>query len=153
MVSTRQLTTAVADHVRDVLSAQYQTVFRRQRLRLQPGGYHEFDAVSENGRVVASVKTAAGGGRHPAGAAANCLAELYFLSNAQARRRILVLTSPEFHELFRTAMAGKIPNNVEIIHIPLPPDVESRVAAVQRSGTDETQPVLDADELRVVGGH
>jgi hypothetical protein len=27
------------------------------------------------------------------------------------------------------------------------------VAAVQNAGTDETQPVLDADELRAVNGH
>lgn len=153
MVSTRQLGTAVADHVRDVLSAQYQTVFRRQRLRLQPGGYHEFDAVSENGRVVASVKTATAPGRHPASNTTNCLAELYFLSMAPARRKILVLTSPEFHETFRIALAGKLPGNVEIMHVPLPQDVAERVAAVQRAGTDETQPVLDGDELRAVGGH
>ena len=152
MVSTRQLGTAVADHVRDVLSARYQTVFRRKRQRLQPGGYHEFDAVSENGRIVAAVKTATATGRHPASNMANCLAELYFLSMAPGRRKILVLTSPEFHEMFRTAMAGKIPGNVEIMYVPLPADVAERVAAVQRAGTDETQPVLDADELRAVGG-
>lgn len=152
MVNTRRLTTAVEDHVRDVLSAEHQVVFRRQRVKLQPGGYHEFDAVSDNGRVVASVKTAAGGrSRHPAGKVASCLAELYFLSLVRAHRKYLVLTSADFHRMFLTAMAGKIPNGVEIVHIPLPADVQSRVAAVQEAGTDETQPVLDPDELRAVG--
>jgi hypothetical protein len=153
MVNLRNLATAVEDHVRDVLSARYQVVFRRERVRLQPGGYHEFDAVSGNGRVVASVKTAGtqGGGRHPATKVASCVAELYFLSLARAHRRILVLTSAEFHGRFLQAMAGKIPNGVEIMYIPLPTDVQARVTAVQESGTDETQPVLDDDELRAVG--
>ncbi|HEY7596017.1 MAG TPA: hypothetical protein VH969_22940 [Actinophytocola sp.] len=153
MANTRNLTTAVVDHVRDVLSAQYQTVFHNRRMRLQPGGYHEFEAVSDNGRIVASVKTAAGNGRHPAGTISNCLAALYFLSLVRAHRKILVLTSPEFHAMFMIAMDGKIPHGVEIMHVPLPADVQARVAAVQQAGTDETQPALDAEELRAVGGH
>jgi hypothetical protein len=159
MVNTRQLTTAVEDHVRDVLSAEHQTVFRRQRVRLQPGGYHEFDAVSENGRLVASIKTASIGaaagdtaGRHPAGKVTNCLAELYFLSLARAHRKFLVLTSADFHRRFLEAMAGKIPNGVAILHIPLPPQLQARVDAVQQVAIDETQPVLDPDELRTVVG-
>ncbi|MGH3763323.1 hypothetical protein [Actinophytocola sp.] len=153
MVNTRNVATAVEDHVREVLSAEHQIVFRRRRLRLQPGGYHEFDAVSDDGRVVASVKTAAGGaGRHPSGKVTNCLAELYFLSLVRAHRKLLVLTSAEFHRSFLTAMAGKIPHSLEVLHVALPPDVRARVAAVQEAGSDETQPVLDADELRAAGG-
>lgn len=151
MVNTRQLTSAVVDHVRDVLSAQYETVFHSRRVRLQPGGYHEFEAVSDNGRIVASVKTAAANSRHPASTMANCLAALYFLTLVRAHRKILVLTSPEFHATFMTVMAGKIPHGMEIMHIPLPADVQSRVAAVQQAGTDETQPALDPEELRAIG--
>jgi len=153
MVNTRQLTTAVEDHVRDMLSAEHQIVFHRQRVRLQPGGYHEFDAVSDNGRIVASVKTASGtGGRTPAGKVTSCIAELYFLSLARANKKFLVLTSADFYRMFVAAMDGKIPNGVEVLHIALPDDVQARVAAVQQSGTDETQPVLNPDELRAVGG-
>ncbi len=152
MVNTRYLTTAVEDHVRDVLSAEHQIVFHRQRARLQPGGYHEFDAVSDNGRIVASVKTAAAGGRHPAGTLTNCLAELYLLSIVRANKKILVLTSPDFHQMFVAAMAGKIPNGITVMHVPLPAEIQARVVSVQQAGTDEIQPVLDADELRAVGG-
>jgi hypothetical protein len=112
--------------------------------------------VSDNGRIVASVKTASGetaSGRQPSVKVTSCLAELYFLSLARAHKKLLVLTSAEFYRLFQTAMAGKVPHGIEIRHIALPDDVAARVAAVQRSGTDETQPVLDADELRAVNGH
>jgi hypothetical protein len=155
MVIPRYLTMAVEDHVRDVLSVEHQIVFRRRAVRLQPGGYHEFDAVSDNGRIVASVKTASGqtvAGRPPAAKVTSCIAELYFLSLARAHKKLLVLTSADFLELFRTAMAGKVPHGVEIRHMALPDGVAARVAAVQGAGTDETQPVLDADELRAVNG-
>jgi hypothetical protein len=155
MVNSRFLTTAVEDHVRDVLSVEFQIVFHRQRVKLQPGGYHEFDAVSDNGRVVASIKTAPGGGsgaRHSSTKVTNCIAELYFLSLARANKKLLVLTSAEFHQMFLAAMAGKIPNGVQVVHIPLPAEIQDRVAAVQRASGDETQPVLDSDELRAVGG-
>jgi len=155
MVNTRYLTTAVEDHVRDVLSAEHQVVFGKQRLRLQPGGYHEFDAVADNGRVVASIKTASvrtSGGGHPAGNIMNCIAELYFLSLVRAPKRLLILTSADFHELFVEAMKGKIPRGIDIVHLPLPADVQVRLAAVQRAANDEIQPVLDPTELRAVGG-
>jgi hypothetical protein len=153
MVNTRYLSTAVEDHVRDVLSAEYQIVFRRQRVKLQPGGYHEFDAVSDNGRVVASVKTAAATGRHPGGTLTNCLAELYLLTIVRAHKKILVLTSPDFHRMFMAAMAGKVPNGIAIMHVPLPAEIQARVESVQQAGTDETQPILDSEELRAAGGH
>lgn len=151
MVNSRYLAHAVEDHVRDVLSDRYETVFTKQVLRLQPGGYHEFHAVSDNRRIVASIKTASGG-RHPAGNVLNCVAELYFLSMVRASKRLLVLTSPEFRQLFVGAMADKIANGIEVVHVPLPAEIQSRVAAVQQSGSDETQPVLDPAELDVVGG-
>ncbi|HEY0452070.1 hypothetical protein [Actinophytocola sp.] len=152
MVNSRYLTNAVEDHVRDVLSAKYETVFTKEALRLQPGGYHEFDAVSDNRRIVASIKTASGG-RHPTGNVLNCIAELYFLSLVRASKRILVLTSGEFQELFARTMDGKVAHGIEISYIPLPAEVASRVAAVQLATNEEIQPVLDAAELRAVGGH
>ncbi|HEV7649657.1 MAG TPA: hypothetical protein VGP26_16045 [Actinophytocola sp.] len=153
MANTRYLTSAIEDEVRHRLSELYQNSFHRRRLQLQTGGEHEFDAVSDNGRIVASIKTAStAGGRHPSGRVVNCFAELYFLSLVRARRRLLVLTSPEFHELFRTVAQDKVAAGIEIVHFPLSVDVQARVSAVQRAAGEEIQPVLDAAELRSVGG-
>ncbi|HWM05441.1 MAG TPA: hypothetical protein VNP92_24135 [Actinophytocola sp.] len=154
MVNTRLLTTAVEDHVRDMLSAKYQVAFRKERLRLQPGGEHEFDAVSTDRRIVASIKTASAppNGKHPSAKVVNAIAELYFLSVVRASKRLLVLTSADFHALFLGAMNRKIAGGIEVVHLPLPTDIEARVAAVQSAASDEIQPVLDPDELRAVGG-
>jgi hypothetical protein len=154
MANSRYLTTAVEDEVRHSLSEQYQTSFHRRTMRLQTGGEHEFGAVSDNGRVVASIKTASPTGpgeRDPAGKVVNCFAELYFLSLVRARRRLLVLTSAEFCQLFRTLAWGKVAAGIEIVHIPLTAGVQARVSAVQLAAGNEAQPVLDATELRGVG--
>ncbi|MGH3881575.1 MAG: hypothetical protein ACRDSK_31520 [Actinophytocola sp.] len=156
MANTRYLTTAVEDEVRNRLSETHQVAFHKRTLRLQTGGDHEFDAVSDNGRIVASVKTASGrtsGGGHPAGTVVNCIAELYFLTQVRARRRLLVLTSPEFHTIFMRAVQGKIAAGIEIVHIPLPAELQARLSAVQQVANDEVQPVLDPAELRVLNGH
>src|ERR1700754_84987 len=94
MVNSRYLATAVEDEVRHSLSEMYQASFHRRPLQLQTGGQHEFDAVSDNGKIVASIKSAAadGGGRHPSAKVVSCFAELYLLSLVRARRRLLVLT-------------------------------------------------------------
>lgn len=153
MANTRYLTSAVEDAVGHRLSELYQTSFHRRRLRLQTGGEHEFDAVSDNGRIVASIKTASGsGGRHPSGKVVNCFAELYFLSLVRARKRLLVLTSPEFHQLFAAVAVGKVASGVEIVHIPLSAETQARVSAVQAAAGGEVESVLDATELRLVGG-
>lgn len=154
MVNSRYLTTAVEDEVRHSLSELYQTSFHRRPLQLQTGGQHEFDAVSDSGKIVASIKSAAvapAGGRHPSGGVVSCFAELYFLSLVRARRRLLVLTAPEFHELFLTIARGKVATGIVIVHVPLSAETQARVEAVQKAASDEVTPVLDAAELRSVG--
>jgi hypothetical protein len=156
MANTRYLTTAVEDEVRHSLSERHQSSFHRRTMRLQTGGEHEFGAVSDNGRIIASIKTASPsgpGGRDPAAKVVNCFAELYFLSLVRARRRLLVLTSVEFCELFRTLAQGKVAAGIEIVHVPLSAGVQARVSAVQLAAGDEAQPVLDAAELRAVGSN
>src|SRR2546428_707934 len=60
---------------------------------------HEFDAVSEDGRIVASVKASSGktsGGNVPSGKLKDAFTELHFLGLAAAQRKILVLTDESF---------------------------------------------------------
>jgi hypothetical protein len=82
----------------------------------------------------------------------NCIAELYFLSLVRAPTKLLILTSPEFHELFLRGMKDKIAPGIEVVPMPLPAEIQAKVAAVQRAASDEIQPVLDASELRAVRG-
>ena len=155
MANTRYLTTVVEQHVRVALAAQYGIPFSKRMLPLVSGGQHEFDAVAEDGSLVAAIKSASGrtaGGKNPSGKIKDCIAELYFLSLVDAPRRVLFLTTPSFHDVFLRAMRGKVAPGVEVEHLPLPPDVQAEVDAVQRTASAEVFPVLDFREQRPVEG-
>src|SRR3989442_15926756 len=60
---------------------------------------HKFDAVSEDGTIVAAIKAHSGltaAGNFPGGKVKATYTDVLFLSLVRARKRILVLTDPEF---------------------------------------------------------
>jgi len=152
MANTRYLTTVVENEVREFLSARHGVAFTKQPLQLISGGRHEFDAVSDDRSIIASIKSASGrtaGGKIPSGKIKDCIAEIYFLTLVDAPCRILVLTSPQFHALFTHTMAGKIAQGITVEHLPLPDEIQAQVDAVQRAASIEVFPVLDAREAAV----
>lgn len=140
MANTRAVTTLVGDYVRRELEVRYSVPFHRRDLQLAPGGTHEFSAVSDDDRIVASVKYSSGltsGGRSPAAKIQGGVAELYFLSLVNAHRKLLVLTTPEFHTLFIARMNDKIAAGIDVVLIPLPADFQEQVAAIQQVASAE----------------
>jgi len=105
--------------------------------------YHEFDAVSEDRTEVASVKASSGlttGGKLPVGKTKDAYAELHFLSLVIAPRRLLVLTDPDFYRIFTKVSDGKLPAGAEVVHLPLPPELEQRVRAARTVAFAEVSP-------------
>ena len=146
VANTRYLTTIVEDHVRRALSERHGVIFEKRVLTLTTGGQHEFDAVAVDGSIVASIKSASGrtaGGRVPSGKIKDSIAELYFLSLIEAPRRMLMLTTPEFHEIFCRKLEGQVAPGLEIVCEPLPPKVQAEVEAVQQTASAEVFPVVD----------
>ncbi len=89
----------------------------------------------------------------PSGKIKDSIAELYYLSLVQAPRRLLVLTSAEFHEILTRTLSEKIAPGIEVVHIPLPPDVAAEVVRVQQVASVEVTPVLDDQErAQMLGG-
>ena len=149
MANTRYLTTVAESHVRDALGALYGVAFHKRRLPLVTGGLHEFDAVSGDGRIVASVKTASGltsGGNVPAAKLKDSIAELYFLSLVEAPMRQLILTTPGFYDLLTRHLEGKVAPGVDVVLVPLPEDVQAEVERVQQVASREVFRVLDPEE-------
>jgi hypothetical protein len=92
---------------------------------------HEFDAVSADGTIVTSIKAHSGktsGNRNPVGKINSTFTEVLFLGLVkEAKKKYLVLTDPEFHSIFRNKSDGKLPEGVELLHLPLPPEIQARV--------------------------
>jgi hypothetical protein len=100
----------------------------------------EFDAVSTDGSIVALVKGSSGltaGGKQPVAKTKDAYTDLLFLSLVQAERRLLVLTDPQFHRIFEKVSDGRIPPGVEVLHIPLPRDVQARVDLARHKASRE----------------
>jgi hypothetical protein len=144
MANTRLLTTEVENYVRSVLQEKHGIEFTKQRLELLSGGVHEFDAVSSDRTIVTSIKSASGmtsGGNLPSGKINSALAELYFLTLVKAPIRELILTTEEFHRILSRNLTGKIASGIELIHLPLPPELQARVSEVQRIAGAEVSPL------------
>ncbi len=99
--------------------------------------------MSVDATVVASIKSASGktsGGNVPSGKINDCLAELYYLSLVGAPTRFLVLTTPEFFEIFAKKTQGAVAEGIEIICIRLPPEMQAKVDAVKYQASQEVSP-------------
>lgn len=119
MANTKYLKTEVEGYVRSELQRRFGRAFKSEFLRLVTGGQHEFDAVSDDRSIVASIKASSGltsGGRLPSGKFNDNIAELYFLTLVEAEQRLLVLTSPEFHALLLRKLKDRVASGLGDLH-------------------------------------
>jgi hypothetical protein len=133
----------VESYVREQLTDEFGQPFSSRFLTLVPGGRHEFDAVSADGQVVVSIKSASGltaGGRVPSGKIKDCLAELYYLSLVEAPIRRLVLTTPAFFQLFAKTSAGAVAAGLQVVCVPLPAAIQAEVDKVVEEASREVSP-------------
>ena len=147
VANTAYLRREVERYVRDQLSDEFHQSFTSEFLALRPGGRHEFDAVSADRSVVASVKSASGltsGGKKPSGKIKDCLAELYYLSLVDAPIRRLVLTTPAFFDIFEKVTAGAIADGLALVCMPLPPEMQRQVDLIVQEASKEVTPAAAA---------
>ena len=140
MADTRYLRATVEPYVRERLAEEHGRPFASQRVKLRAGGDHEFDAVSDDGTVVCAIKTASGRtatGKVPAGKFKDAEAELYYLTQIAAPTRILILTTPEFHDLMKRRLQGRLDPGISLRLMQLPADMQARVTIIQRSASAE----------------
>jgi hypothetical protein len=144
MTDTTVIRRTVEPFVRQQLSEEFGMPFYSRVVALTTGGTHEFDAVSEDGKVVAAIKSASGktaGGNVPAGKIRGVEAELYYLSLASARTRTLVVTDQEFYEMICKRLTGRLAPGLSIRLVALPPQIQAKVRKMQKAASDEVRPV------------
>lgn len=140
VANTSYLRYTVEPWVRDRLADRYGQGFAPLVLRLAPGGSHEFDAVSDDRRIVVSIKASSGltsGGNHPTGKVATCLNEVYFLTLVDADVRVLLLTNPAFHAIFTKTTAGQIAPGIGVELLPLPSAMQRTVDGITARASRE----------------
>jgi hypothetical protein len=114
---------------RNWMPSEYGTKFSRERLRLRSGGVFDFDAVSEDHFIVATISTSGSktsGGKHAVGKILKLRSDMLFLTMVDAKRRIIVLTERDMCDQCEKEVAGgRVPP--EILRFSIGCD---RVAAV-----------------------
>lgn len=146
MAKTVELRTQVEPFVRKELEKSYPGhTFTEKALplrRKKDGNYavHNFDAVSEDNSIVASIKSHSwltSGGKRPAGKIGEIYESIYFLSLVNAKTKLLILTNGHAYEGFLRVSDGKIAEDIEIRLSPLPPELQLLCTNVQREASQE----------------
>jgi hypothetical protein len=70
-----------------------------------------------------------------------CLAELYFLSLVQAPKRMLVLTTPDWHTMFMRYIKGRLAPGLKVELIKLSPEVQAEVDKIRDVASGEVSPL------------
>jgi hypothetical protein len=134
---------------RNWMSSEYGTKFSRERLRLRSGGVFDFDAVSEDHSVVATISTSGSktsGGKNAVGKILKLRSDMLFLTMVEARQRIIVLTERDMCDYCeREKAAGRIPPEIDFVCAIIPDDLRSRlvVARLKASGESSGKAVSD----------
>jgi hypothetical protein len=128
VANTHELKTIAEPKVRAWLMNEYHAEFSPQLLpvgKTTAGevATREFDAVSTDGKIVASIKCGSwktASGNYPAGKVHALYEELYFFSLVQgAPRKLLVFTNKDAYTAFKALTDGKRHPDVELVHASL----------------------------------
>ncbi len=126
--------------------------FHKARLQLSSGGFFEFDAVSADKAIVASISTSTGvtsGGKYPVGKVHKLRADILFLTLAPAKRRIMILTEADMHAICRKeAQNGRLPKEIEFVLADVPRPLAAEVKAARDQCSVEVRP----SKGKVLGG-
>lgn len=146
MAKTTELRTKIEPFIRKGLGEIYPGhTFTEKTLplrRKKDGTYavHNFDAVSEDNSIVASIKCHSwltSGGKRPAGKIGEIYESLYFLGLVKANTKLLILTDREAYDGFLKVSDGKIAKDIEIRLCLLPPQLQLLVTNVHREASQE----------------
>ncbi len=141
MADTRVQTT-VEDWVRrEWMPTAFGQQFRRERLLLSSGGRFDFDAVSSDDRIVASISTSrakTAAGKLAVGKLHKLRSDILFLSMVHTDRRLMVLTEADMHALcLKEQEGGRVPAGIEFHLVTLPPELDAKLRKARQEASRE----------------
>ena len=127
------------------LRRRFDRTFTKKNVRLNTGGEFEFDAVSDDGKVVANISTSSlrtAGGNRGAGKINKVRADISFLLLAEAaEKRVMLLTESDMYEaLLRQIDRGRVPDSIQIRCVEIPSPLREKLRSAQKKAADEQAP-------------
>jgi len=128
------------------LSKKYGQSFHEKTPDLQSRTQSKFDAVSEDGEIVAAISTSVGtrsSGRDATSKLLKIRSDVlwFYMLERVPKRRILVFSELSMVDLIeKERKKGRFPLEFEILKVDLPPDLAAKVAESQRIASEEVSP-------------
>jgi hypothetical protein len=144
-VANTRVQTEVEDWLRtNWFPKQYGQRFHRERLKLRSGGVFDFDAVSDDGKIVASVSTSAGktaSGKYGVGKMMKIRSDIYFLLLVDAQRKVVVFTERDMLDQFKREVdGGRVPSEIEFAFAEIPVELRQRLEQSREKASKEVTP-------------
>ena len=118
--------------------------FRRERLSLRSGGKFDFDAVSDDDQIIATISTSSAltsGGKHGVGKLMKLRSDMLFLVMAQAQRRLVVLTERDMYDrCLAEREGGRVPPEVEFALAEIPNELRVKLLKAKAESSREVSP-------------
>jgi hypothetical protein len=127
---------------RNWMETQYGTRFSRERLWLRSGGVFDFDAVSEDRYIVATISTSGAKtstGKYAVGKILKLRSDMLFLTQVDTKRRIIVLTERDMcDQCNKEFAAGRVPKEIEFVCADIPADLRARLVEGREKASGES---------------
>jgi hypothetical protein len=127
---------------RNWMASHFGMRFSRERLRLRSGGVFDFDAVSEDHSIVATISTSGSktsGGKHAVGKILKLRSDMLFLTMVEAKKRLIILTEQDMcDQCRREAEGGRVPPGIEFSCAMIPDELRVRLIAARRKASEES---------------
>ena len=116
----------------------------RERVSLTPGGVFDFDAVSDDGKLVANISTSGSktaSGKNAVGKMLKVRSDIYFLFLTKAERTLVLLTEHDMYEQWlKEVENGRVPSSIDFVHVEIPGDLNSKLLEARRKASREVTP-------------
>lgn len=127
------------------MPSQFGQKFHRERVKLTSGGVFDFDAVSADESIIATISTSSsttGSGKHAVGKLMKLRSDMLFLVLAAPKRALMVLTEEDMYKAcLKERAGGRVPKEIEFFHAPLPDDLASRLIDAKKLSSAEVTPL------------
>ncbi len=135
---------------RNWMPAHFGKKFFRERLKLRSGGVFDFDAVSEDSSIVATISTSGAktsGMKHAVGKILKLRSDMLFLTMVQADRRVIVLSEKDmFDQCKKESSGGRVPPEIEFVCAEIPEELRLRLISARLKASGEFSGLSEASE-------
>jgi hypothetical protein len=126
---------------RNWMASQFGMKFSRERMVLRSGGVFDFDAVSDDHSIVATISTSGSRtstGRYAVGKMLKLRSDMLFLTMVEAKRRLIILTERDMcDQCEREAAGGRVPPEIEFACATIPDELRARLVAGRLRASEE----------------